>query len=88
MEISVGDKVAASDIIGNVGMSGTATGPNLHYEVHVNGRPTDPMLDERLAAVAKTNTLEALLLSNLKDARAQLSARLSERAAYAVGDRI
>jgi murein DD-endopeptidase len=26
-----------------VGNSGLATGPHLHYEVHVKGRPVDPL---------------------------------------------
>lgn len=36
------DHVRQGDRIGCVGTSGNATGPNLHYEVHVNGQPVDP----------------------------------------------
>ena len=53
--LEVGDRVAAGDPIGRVGSTGMATGPNLHYEVRVEGRPVDPLGDERFVARAKLN---------------------------------
>lgn len=38
-----GDHVNKGDILGKSGMSGTATGPHLHYEVRKNGTPVNPM---------------------------------------------
>jgi murein DD-endopeptidase MepM/ murein hydrolase activator NlpD len=38
-----GQKISQGDIIGQVGMSGMATGPHLHYEVRVNGEYRDPL---------------------------------------------
>jgi len=41
--IRVGMKVRRNQIIGYVGSTGWATGPHLHYEVHVNDVPKDPL---------------------------------------------
>lgn len=37
-----GDAVRRGQVIGNVGRSGNATGPHLHYEIRRNGIPVDP----------------------------------------------
>ena len=42
-EVREGDKVSAGTPIGALGNTGLSTGPHLHYEVHVNGRPVDPL---------------------------------------------
>jgi murein DD-endopeptidase MepM/ murein hydrolase activator NlpD len=77
--LAVGGRVTAGDIIGNVGATGTATGPNLHYEVRVNGQPTDPLMDDRLAA-AETELLSSAALGRLKDSRERLATHLERRA--------
>jgi murein DD-endopeptidase MepM/ murein hydrolase activator NlpD len=41
--VSVGQKVGTETVLGLLGSSGRSTGPHLHYEVLVNGRPRDPM---------------------------------------------
>ena len=41
--VSRGQRVIRGERVALVGASGLATGPHLHYEVHVNGRPVDPL---------------------------------------------
>jgi murein DD-endopeptidase MepM/ murein hydrolase activator NlpD len=38
-----GSSVRQGDVVGYVGMTGTATGPHLHYEVRRSGQAVDPM---------------------------------------------
>jgi murein DD-endopeptidase MepM/ murein hydrolase activator NlpD len=42
MEVKEGERVAVGRLIGRVGTSGRSTGPHLHYETRVNGKPIDP----------------------------------------------
>ncbi|GAD55819.1 membrane proteins related to metalloendopeptidases [Limimaricola cinnabarinus LL-001] len=74
-----GQRVAAGDTIGLVGATGTATGPNLHYEVRVNGRPTDPLSDERLAQATDGADDAGEALTRLLNARSRLEARLLQQ---------
>jgi murein DD-endopeptidase MepM/ murein hydrolase activator NlpD len=76
-----GQRVATGDTIGQVGATGTATGPNLHYEVLVDGRPTDPLSDERLAEAAEHEAQDGAAMDRLTEARARLEDVLAGDAA-------
>lgn len=44
LNVSVGDDVAAGSVVAFVGHTGLATGPHLHFELHINGVKCEPML--------------------------------------------
>lgn len=48
--LKVGDRVHQGDVIGYVGMTGTATGPHLDFRVWKNGTPINPLTMESPSA--------------------------------------
>lgn len=63
-DIKVGSRVGQGDTIGFVGMTGLATGPNVHYEFRVGDQPVDPMS----AAVPNASPLSAERLPEFRAA--------------------
>ena len=49
--VKEGERICRGEIVGHVGASGKATGPHLHYEVHIDGRPQNPTRYLSLAAL-------------------------------------
>lgn len=42
LDVRTGETVERGAVIGRVGETGLTSGPNVHYEVHVDGRPANP----------------------------------------------
>jgi murein DD-endopeptidase MepM/ murein hydrolase activator NlpD len=42
ISVAAGEQIAQGTLVGRVGNSGRSTGPHLHFEVLVGGRPVDP----------------------------------------------
>jgi len=43
IHVKVGDRIARSDHIGDMGTTGRSTGVHLHYEVRLGGKPVNPL---------------------------------------------
>jgi len=41
--VSAGQSVSQGQVVGNVGCTGSCTGDHLHFEVRINGSPTNPL---------------------------------------------
>lgn len=41
--VKAGDVIKKGEVLAAVGSTGSSTGPHVHYEVHVDGIPTDPL---------------------------------------------
>lgn len=44
IDVEPGQRVRRGDVIGRVGNTGRSTGYHLHYEVHLDGKPVDPLV--------------------------------------------
>lgn len=64
INVQEGQSVKAGDQIGAVGMSGKATYPHLHYEVHINGQTENPIIDGRDQIIATEDRQQSIQIKN------------------------
>ena len=87
VHVAKGERVDQGDTIGNVGSTGWATGPHLHFEVKVGGQLADPLqiaAQSSDAGTALTPQAKAALGKTTESARSQLAvAGTLARASYA-----
>lgn len=86
-KVEQGQKVVQSQVIGTVGMTGSATGPHLHYEFLVDGRHRNPRTIHKDLPKAKALPQEemARFTATINESVAQL-ARLREERMLASSD--
>jgi murein DD-endopeptidase MepM/ murein hydrolase activator NlpD len=42
IDVKIGQKIRAGEVVGKIGSTGRSTGPHLHYETRINDQPLDP----------------------------------------------
>lgn len=65
--IRSGRAIDQGDVIAYVGSTGASTGPHLHYEVRIAGRPQNPMAIKLPGAAPLTTALRAQFLQQTSD---------------------
>jgi murein DD-endopeptidase MepM/ murein hydrolase activator NlpD len=76
--VRVGQHVEQGAVIGNVGATGWATGPHLHFELKVKGQHQDPLLIAKASeAVTLSAASQAKFATVAKEFRQQLQAAVA-----------
>ena len=80
--IKVGDRVSQGQVIGYVGMTGTATGPHLDFRVWKNGSPINPLKMESPSAEPLAEEFRPALDSTLALRRQELDSLSRTQLSY------
>ena len=70
--LHIGSHVTQGEVIGYVGQTGFATGPHLHYQVMVNGKPENPLT----VTMPKPQPLSGKLMAEFRAQTAPMVARI------------
>jgi len=71
--IRKGVSVEQGQIIGNVGATGLATGPHLHYEIRINNRPVNPLM----VKLPDGDPIPGSLMAEFRQFREKMTARFA-----------
>ncbi len=72
--VNVGQRVEQQDVIGRVGMTGTATGPHLHYQMLIGGSHVNPRTARVDTPKPIDDRLRPAFMASIVDPSAQLRA--------------
>lgn len=83
IDVRMGQRVQQGQTIGTVGSTGTATGPNLHFEYLVKGVQTNP---SRIASDSSVSTVTVAQLPGFKQEAKAMREQLDMAASVALAD--